>query len=93
MKKSEIEIGGRYTAKVSGKLATVEIYAVSPFGGWLATNVETGHRVRIRTAGRLRSANGAASRLANPATTEAPFARCNQPPPSPRSHRRGKVHR
>jgi hypothetical protein len=56
MKKSQIEIGGTYTAKVSGRLATVRILNESPYGGWVAKNTATGKLVRIRTAARLRCA-------------------------------------
>lgn len=54
MKKKDVRIGGRYRAKVSGKLTTVRIDRESPYGGWDATNLETGRRVRIRSAQRLR---------------------------------------
>lgn len=54
MKKEQVHIGGAFVAKVSGKLATVRIDAESPFGGWEATNVETGRKVRIKSAQRLR---------------------------------------
>lgn len=54
MKKREVEIGGRYVAKVSGALTTVRIECESPFGGWDATNVRTGRAVRIRSPQRLR---------------------------------------
>ena len=54
MKKSDIEQGGLYVVKVSGKLATVKILGPSPYGGWIGRNTETGRDVRIRTAARLR---------------------------------------
>ena len=54
MKKKDIEIGRRYAAKVSGKLATVRIVRESPYGGWDAMNTATGRKVRIKTAARLR---------------------------------------
>ena len=54
MKKREIEIGGVYVAKVSGRIVTVRIDGESPYGGWDATNLETRHAVRIRSAARLR---------------------------------------
>lgn len=54
MKKKEIELGGRYEAKVSGRLAVVRIVSESPYGGWDAVNTATGRSVRIKTAGRLR---------------------------------------
>jgi hypothetical protein len=54
MKKAEVQIGKVYVAKVSGKLAKVKVYAESPYGGWLAENVETKRVVRIKSAMRLR---------------------------------------
>ena len=54
MKKAEIEIGGRYVAKVSGQLTVVRIDSECQYGGWNATNIKTGRQVRIRTAARLR---------------------------------------
>jgi hypothetical protein len=41
MKKREVEIGGVYVAKVSGRLVTVRIDGESPYGGWDATNLGT----------------------------------------------------
>ena len=54
MKKADVEIGGQYVAEVSGKLVVVKILALSPYGGWDATNTTTGRPVRIRSAQRLR---------------------------------------
>jgi len=54
MKKNEIKIGRHYTAKVSGRMATVRIDVENPNGGWDATNVTTGKKVRIKSAQRLR---------------------------------------
>ena len=54
MKKADVEMGGRYVAKVSGTLVAVRIDRESPYGGWDATNLATGRSVRIRTAARLR---------------------------------------
>jgi hypothetical protein len=54
MRKAEIEIGGTYVAKVSGKLTTVRIINESQHGGWNAINTATNHEVRIRGAARLR---------------------------------------
>jgi len=54
MKKSEIEIGATYVAKVSGKPTTVRIVRASTYGGWDAINTTTKHAVRIRGAARLR---------------------------------------
>lgn len=55
MKKSEIEVGQHYAAKVSGRITVVRIAGVSAFGGWNAVNVATGREVRIKSAVRLRS--------------------------------------
>jgi hypothetical protein len=54
MKKSEVKIGAKYAALVSGKLQTVRIDSESIYGGWNATNVATGRSVRIKSAQRLR---------------------------------------
>ena len=54
MKKREIQIGGTYVVKVSGKLVPVRITAESAYGGWNAVNTTTGRQVRIRSAARLR---------------------------------------
>jgi len=54
MKKSQVEIGATYIVKVSGKLTGVRITRESPYGGWDATNIATGRKVRIRGAQRLR---------------------------------------
>ncbi len=56
MKKSEVKIGGTYTAKVNEKVVRVRIDAENPHGGWDATNLETNRKVRIKTAQRLRAA-------------------------------------
>lgn len=55
MKKQDVKIGGKYVAKVSDKLTTVQIRGESRLGGWDAVNVETGRAVRIKSAQRLRS--------------------------------------
>ncbi|KAB2949489.1 MAG: hypothetical protein F9K17_02750 [Phycisphaerae bacterium] len=62
MKKNDVETGATYVAKVSGKLARVRIERESPHGGWDATNVDTGRRVRIKSAQRLRRAVSDAKR-------------------------------
>lgn len=54
MKKKDVAIGGRYAAKVSGKVVYVKITGVCVHGGWNAVNETTGKAVRIRGAGRLR---------------------------------------
>jgi len=54
MKKNEVRIGGIYAAKVSDRLVQVRIEAESRHGGWDATNLATGKKVRIKSARRLR---------------------------------------
>ena len=63
MLKAQIEIGKVYIAKVSGKLCRVRIDRERSFevlGGhrtnhtWIATNLETGREIRIRSAAKLR---------------------------------------
>jgi len=54
MKKKDVEIGGTYEAKVSGRVVQVRLLHESPYGGWMAESLATGRIVRIRTAARLR---------------------------------------
>lgn len=54
MLKSEIQIGGRYIAKVANNLTTVRITAINHYGGWNAVNEKTQRDVRIKTAAKLR---------------------------------------
>lgn len=54
MRKSEIQIDGVYTAKVSSKIAHVRIDRECQYGGWYATNLATKREIHIRTAQRLR---------------------------------------
>lgn len=54
MKKTDVEIGKTYAAKVSGKIVPVRILRTSRHGGWVAENTRTGREVRIRSAARLR---------------------------------------
>ena len=58
MKKHEVQIGRLYSAKVSGQIAIVRIEAESPYGGWVARNIQTKREIRIRTAARLRGRCG-----------------------------------
>jgi len=58
MKKSGVKISGVYTAKVTNKLVQVRIDAESRYGGWDATNLATGKKVRIKSPARLRTAVG-----------------------------------
>ena len=62
MKRSEIEIGHVYTAKVSDKVVEVRIEAENRHGGWHATNLATGKKVRIKSAQRLRAEASAPKR-------------------------------
>jgi hypothetical protein len=70
MKKSEVKIGGVYTAKVTNKIVQVRIEAESRYGGWDATNLETGKKVRIQSAARLRGE--ASTTAAEPSASEKP---------------------
>ena len=54
MKKNEVEVGKFYTAKITGHMATVRIDAENPQGGWTATNITTGKKIKIKSAQRLR---------------------------------------
>ena len=54
MKKNEVQIGQVYVARVSDRLANVRIEAENRYGGWDGTNLETGKKVRIKSAQRLR---------------------------------------
>jgi hypothetical protein len=53
MKKSEIQVGGRYVAKVSGKRVIIRLVKESEHGGWEALNESTGRAINIKTGGRL----------------------------------------
>jgi hypothetical protein len=55
MKKKDVVIGGRYVAKVSGRLVPVRIISESPYGGWNAINEITYRAVRIKSPQRLRT--------------------------------------
>ena len=54
MKKSEVKVGGVYTAKVSDRIVSVRIDSVHSKQGWNATNTQTGKRIHIKSAQRLR---------------------------------------
>lgn len=59
MRKEDVEIGGRYRAKVSRKLTVIRIVAPAAFGsGWVAVNEQTGRAVRVKSAARLRERVG-----------------------------------
>ena len=65
MKKADVKIGGEYFATVTNKKVTVRIDAENRNGGWDATNLSTGKKVRIKTASRLK---GSARATETPAT-------------------------
>jgi len=71
MKKNEVVIGGRYLAKVSGRVVPVRITGQSPYGGWDAVSEETHRAVRIRGAQRLRRPADLPCRQAGAARREA----------------------
>lgn len=54
MKKNEVKIGAVYVAKVSDRITEVRIDSVNTHGGWNATNISTGKRIRVKSAQRLR---------------------------------------
>ena len=54
MKKSEVNVGETYRAKVSGSVVDVRITGQNPHGGWDAVNALTNRKVRIKSAQRLR---------------------------------------
>jgi hypothetical protein len=56
MQKSEVKLGGVYAAKVTNKLVQVRIDAESRYGGWDATNLATGKKVRVKSPAKLRAA-------------------------------------
>ncbi|TWU54955.1 hypothetical protein Poly51_37040 [Rubripirellula tenax] len=68
MKKTDVKIGGEYFAKVTNKKVTVRIDAENRSGGWDATNLSTGKKIRIRTAGRLSGPSGSTAETETPAT-------------------------
>jgi hypothetical protein len=78
MQKSEVTIGGTYTAKVSNKVVRVRIDAVSRYGGWDATNLDTNKKVRIKSAQRLRGEIGAEAAGGKSVTTK--VAKAKRPP-------------
>lgn len=54
MTKNDVQIGQTYQAKVSNRIVEVRIDSEYHHGGWNATNLSTGKKVRIKTARRLR---------------------------------------
>jgi len=78
MKKNEVRIGGIYAAKVSDRITEVRIDGVNPHGGWNATNLATGKKVRIKGAQRLRREISEAPPDAPPPDRDH-CSRCGQP--------------
>ncbi len=54
MKKNEVKIGKVYTARVTDKIVPVRIDGENRHGGWDATNLATGKKIRIKSPQRLR---------------------------------------
>ncbi len=54
MQKKDILIGGKYLAKVSGKVVIVKVISESRLGGYQVINLTTGRSIRVRTGARLR---------------------------------------
>ncbi len=63
MKLKDVEIGGRYLAKISGKLTTVRVVEIREASSYAsgrsrtiieAVNESTGRRITLRSAQRLR---------------------------------------
>lgn len=53
MKNSEVVIGGKYLARVSGLITVVEILDKGHPKGWVAKNFRTSREVYFKTGGRL----------------------------------------
>jgi len=55
MQKKDIIIGGKYLAKVSGKIVVVRVISRSNTGnGYSVVNLSTGRTIKLRTGARLR---------------------------------------
>ena len=55
MRKAQVRVGGKYTAKVSGRLVTVQLVGEKAWtNGWDAVNLETGRKIHIKSAAKLR---------------------------------------
>jgi len=57
--KKDVAIGAFYaikhTSSQSGKLTIIKIERESPYGGWDATNLKTGRKIRIKSNTKLRA--------------------------------------
>ena len=58
MKKSEVQLGATYLARISNRLVGVKVDSTSKHGGWDGTNLFTGKKVRIKSPAKLREAVG-----------------------------------
>jgi hypothetical protein len=55
MRKADVKSNGKYKAKVSNKVVTVQLLGEALYGnGYDAVNLETGRRIRIKSAAKLR---------------------------------------
>ena len=70
MKKTEVKVGGTYTAKVSDRLVPVRIDSAHSKGGWSATNTATGKRIHIKSAQRLRASADSGKKTVTVAATK-----------------------
>src|SRR5208282_6468777 len=95
VKKVDVVIGQKYVAKISGKLTVVRLDRQVIQGGWYATNVSTGRRVRIRTAARLRRAASFEEKLSaarsKPAADDVVMAGINLSPQWPNATQRSRM--
>ena len=69
MKKNEIEVGGRYLARVSGRLVTVRVDSFGESLGKMVydvTNLSTGRKLRFDPAKEEFVGDELANRYANP---------------------------
>ena len=55
MKQRDVVLGQVYAVKVSGRIQPVRLIALSPYGGWVGRNEQTGRQIRIRSAAKLRA--------------------------------------
>lgn len=78
MKKDEVYVGGTYLAKVTDKVVPVRLDAENRHGGWDATNLATGKKVRIKSAQRLRGLAPKRSGLSPAAAARADRCDVNQ---------------
>jgi len=102
MKKKDVKVGAMYVAKVSGSVSPIRLDAESPYGGWDGTNLDTGRKVRIKSAQRLRGEfhqhkeNGTMTKKASKKTvsksrkpqTKAKVAKARKPAPKPKAKAR-----